>query len=154
MYRGVGAAMIAVAVLLAGCGASTAPLPYDIVQGYESSLAEGNYGGACGYLDPGERSALGRKLGPRATCAQAVAHCLPYKATVPQQDQSQLLFGNVIVSEHGSHASARLNGTPVANAIRRVSLVNERKTGWTLTSYGKGFTACHRHRGKGRGHRR
>lgn len=146
------AVLVAAAILVGGCG-QMGPVPSDIVQGYETALAEGSYASACGYLDPDAQSALAHKLGPHATCAAAVARCLPYKATVTQQDQSQLLFGNELVSEHGSHASVSLNGTAVANAIRQVSLVNKRRTGWTLTSYGKGFTNCHHHSGKGRRHR-
>jgi len=136
------------ASLLGGCG-QTAPSPGDIVQNYEAALAEGNYSGACGYLDPRTRAALARRVGPRSTCAHAIARCLPYRATIAKQDQSQLLYANVLATEHGSRAVARLNGTLVAKAIREVSLSNER-TGWTLTSYGKGFTACHQHRGKRR----
>lgn len=135
--------------MVAGCG-QTAPGPSDIVQNYESALAEGNYGRACRYLDTAAKSALAHRLGPRATCASAVARCLVNRATIPKQDQSQLLFANVLASEHGSHASATLNGNPVANAIREVSLINDRKTGWTLSSYGHAFTACHKHRGNGR----
>jgi hypothetical protein len=143
-------ALIAATVLLGGCGGQSAPVPSDIVQSYETALAQGNYSGACGELDPGARAALARRLGPRASCAKAVARCLPYKATIPKQDQSQLLFGNLLVSEHGSHASVSLNGNPVANEIRQVSLVNKRKKGWMLTSYGRGFNACHRPRRSGR----
>lgn len=136
--------------MVAGCGGQSAPGPSDIVQSYQSDLAEGNYGGACGYLVPAARSALARRLGPRATCAQAMARCLPNRALIPKQDQSQLLFANVLASVRGSHASARLSGNPVANAIREVSLVDKRGKGWTLTSYGHAFTACHKHRGKRR----
>lgn len=129
-----------------------APDANDIVEGYEAALAEGNYGAACGYLDPHTRAALSHRVSPRATCPQAIARCLPYRALIPKQDQSQLLYANVVEIPHGRRAVVNLNGNVVANTIRTVSLSHERK-GWTLTSYGKGFTACHKHRRK-RGRRR
>ncbi len=138
-------------LLLVGCG-DTPPNAADIVQNYESALAEGNYSGACGYLDPRTQAALAHRVSPTATCPQAIARCLPYKATIPKQDQSQLFYANVLATEHGSRASVSLNGNVVADTIREVSLSNERRRGWTLTSYGEGFTACHKHRGKGARH--
>jgi len=139
---------LAALALAAGCG-QYAPSPGDTAQNYETALAEGNYKGACGYLDPSAKAALSHRLGSRATCPEAMARCLPYQATIPQKDQSQLLFATILVSEHRSHASATLNGTAVANAIRQVSLLRK-GAGWILTSYGRGFTACHQRRVKHR----
>lgn len=151
MYTWGLAGAVSMVLALAACGGQDAPSPGDIVQSYEAALAEGSNGVACGYLDPRTRAALARKVAPGATCAEALARCLPYKATVAKQDQSQLFYASVAVSEHGSHAVATLKGNPVANAIREVTLSNERK-GWTLTSYGKGLTACHQRRHRGRRH--
>ncbi len=134
-----------VALVLAGCGEAP-PSSADAIQNYQAALAEGNYGKACSYLDTGARTALSRRLGHPASCAEAMARCLPYNATNLKQDQSQLLFANVVVSQRGDHSSVSLSGTAVADAIRQVSLAKKR-TGWTLTSYGQGFTACHRRRG-------
>jgi hypothetical protein len=136
-----GCLTVLLGLLAAGCGQSP-PSPGEIVQSYEAALAEGNYAGACGYLDPSARTSLARLLGRRATCAQAIARCLPDKATIPKQDQSELFYANVQATVRGSTALVSVSGNPVANAIREVSLANQH-TGWILTSSGKGLKACH-----------
>lgn len=120
-----------------------------MVEGYESALATGGYASACHFLAPKTRASLARSAGT-SNCAAAIARCLPNDAIIPKKDQSQLLYANVVATEHGSTAEVGISGNPVANAIRKVSLARK-PGGWILTSYGQGLTACRRaHRRRGR----
>lgn len=141
--------MLATAVALAGCGESSLPPTTLAVQRYLTALAEGNYPGACALLDRRTRRVLARRLGRRASCPAAFARCLPNRAQVARHDQSQLLFATVDVTQTGHRASAVVNGTLVADALRQVTLAKEGKQ-WMLTSYGQGLGACHAHRGRRR----
>jgi hypothetical protein len=140
------------ALLLAGCGAYTASAS-QVVEGYESALAEGSYSSAChNFLTAHAKTLLIRKARAK-NCAAAIAHCLPNDALNPKKDQSQLFYANVATSGHGSGTTVSINGNPVANAIRHVSLA-PKPGGWILTSYGEGFTGCqpHPHNRRGRRH--
>ncbi len=136
--RGVGA--LVVVAWVAGCGGS-GPVPSDPVQNYLSDLAEGNYGGACAQLDGRARASLLRLQGSQSTCAKVFTRCLPDSATAPKKDQSQLLYATVEVNQSGPKADAVVSGSPVAKAVREVTLTKESGT-WKLTSYGRGLTGC------------
>ncbi len=111
-----------------------------MVEGYEQALATGGYSAACQFLTAQVREQLAHDGGV-SNCAAAIARCLPNNAIIPKKDQSQLLFATVVTSGHGSGTKVSISGNPVANAIRRVSL-RPKPGGWTLTSYGEGFTGC------------
>lgn len=147
MVIGCVVAALAVAVCLGGCGESQSPPAVLAAQSYLKSLAEGNYPAACALLDGRARTALSRRPGRRVSCARAFTRCLPDDAQVPKRDQSQLLFANVQVSIRGDTASAAVSGTPVARAVRHVTLAKEGRH-WKLTSYGQGLTGCRRARGR------
>ena len=125
--------------MIAGCGTYIAS-PGQVVQGYEQALATGGYASACNFLTPKTRAVLA-KAAKTSNCAAAIARCLPDNAIIPKKDQSQLLYANVVATQHGRTAEVTINGNPVANAIRKVSLVTK-PGGWILTSYGQGLTAC------------
>lgn len=125
--------------------------PAQVVEGYESALAEGSYSGACHDFLSAKAQALVTRKARAGNCATAIARCLPNDALNPKKDQSQLFYSNVVTSGHGSHTTVTISGDPVANAIKKVSLA-PKPGGWILTSYGEGFTRCqaqhrkHRHR--------
>lgn len=131
------------AVCLAGCGGSGQPPVYSNTYGYLTDLANGNFTGACSLLDGHARSALERSAGHRVSCTRAFALCLPSRAQVATQDQSQLLYATVVLNVHGSKAVAELKGTPVADALRHLTLAKERGL-WKLSSYGDGLKGCSR----------
>jgi hypothetical protein len=141
------AAALVVTAWVVGCGGS-GPVPSDPVQSYLSDLAEGNYGGACAQLDRRARDSLLRLYRSRTSCAGVFTRCLPDRAIAPKKDQSQLLYATVQVDRHGSTANAVVSGSPVARAVKEVTLAEQRGT-WKLTSYGRGLTGCpgkHGHR--------
>lgn len=149
MVIGCVVAALAVAICLGGCGESQTPPAVLAAQTYLNDLAEGNYPGACALLDGRARTALNgraraalpRRAGRRVSCPRAFTRCLPDNAQVPKRDQSQLLFANVQVSIHGESAAAAVGGTPVARAVRHVTLAKQGRH-WKLTSYGQGLTRC------------
>lgn len=134
------AAALALATYVVGCGASGSS-PVETVQGYLSALAEGNYAGACAMLDSTARASLFRVIGQHASCSAVFKRCLPYVATTPQKDQSQLFYSTVDVSLDSRGAEAAVSGTPVADAVREVRLAEHRGV-WILTSYGQGLKGC------------
>ena len=134
------AVLLIVMFWVAGCGGS-GPVPSDSVQNYLSDLAEGNYGGACAQLDRPARDALLRLKGSRSSCTRVFTRCLPNSAITPTKDQSQLLYATVEVNQTGSKADAVVSGTPVARAVKEVTLAKKNGT-WKLTSYGRGLTGC------------
>lgn len=144
MTRGCMAAVagLATVLVLAACGDSPPPPDVVAVQGYLTAIAEGNYGQACSELSPATRARLHRALGRHAGCPALFERCLPDNALNPNHDQSQLLFSSVAVDRHGSTATATVGGTPVAHAIRQVTLAREGRR-WALTSYGAGLRSCH-----------
>lgn len=132
-------------ILLAACG-SNAPSPYEIVNDYLNTLAEGDYPSACAMLTARARAAMSAATGVRGTCVTVLARCLPNHALVLKEDQSQLFYANVSVTTQGSIARAAVSGTAVANAIRKVGLQKTR-AGWTLSSSGSGLNRCTRRHG-------
>jgi hypothetical protein len=134
--------LLGVVLLVAGCGGSYSASPGEVVEGYEQALAEGGYVGACGFLTPPTAAAMARRASV-SSCSAAVARCLPVNAIIPKKDQSQLLYANVSASTHRSTAEVTISGNPVADAIKKVSLV-QRPGGWKLTSPGAGLAACQR----------
>jgi hypothetical protein len=134
------AVLLIVVVVVAGCGGS-GPVPSDPVQNYLSDLAEGNYGGACAQLDRPARDTLLRLRRSRGSCTRVFTACLPNSAITPNKDQSQLLYATVEVNQNGARGDATVSGTPVARAVKEVSLAKENGT-WKLTSYGRGLTGC------------
>jgi hypothetical protein len=134
------AVLLIVMAWVAGCGGS-GPVPSDPVQNYLSDLAEGNYGGACAQLDRPARDALLRLKGSRSSCKRVFTRCLPDSAVTPKEDQSQLLYATVEVNQSGPKADAVVSGTPVAKAVKELTLAKENGT-WKLTSYGRGLTGC------------
>jgi hypothetical protein len=144
---GRGAAAIALTACVVGCGESMPSPVVTAVQSYLSALSEGNYSTACSLLDSRTRKSLLR--GSRTSCATAFTRCLPDNAQSAKRDQSQLLYATVQVSVDGSKAHATVSGTPVAGAIKRVTLARERRR-WKLTSSGAALKAC---RLRGRPHR-
>ncbi|MFZ0040904.1 MAG: hypothetical protein WAK93_06345 [Solirubrobacteraceae bacterium] len=140
------------AVCVAGCGGSGQPPVYSNTYSYLADLAGGNFTNACSLLDGRARLVLERSAGHKVSCARAFAVCLPSRVLVASQDQSQLLYATVELSVHGSKAVADLKGTPVADALKRVSLAKQRGL-WKLTSYGDGLTGCaRRHHRRHRAH--
>jgi predicted small secreted protein len=123
------------AVALAGCG-QTPPGPVDVVQSYISSIAEGNFNGACSQLDAHARSALRRAAHSARPCSLLLAGCFPNQATKLKSDQTQLLYATVDISTHGSRADAVTGNTQVAKAVKTVSLI-QKQGQWKLDSYGK-----------------
>lgn len=144
MARGSMAALAGLATVLAVAACGDTPPPPDVVavQGYLTAIAEGNYGKACSELTPATRARLRRALGHHAGCPALFERCLPDNALNPNHDQSQLLFSTVAVDRHGSRATATVGGTPVARAVRGVTLAREGRR-WLLTSYGAGLRSCH-----------
>lgn len=139
----------ALAVCAAGCGQSTAVSPVDAAQNYVNAIATGYYPGACALLDGGTRHAMLASTGSRIGCSALLARCLPVR-TQQSSDQSQLLYVNTEFSVHGRRAQVTVSGLPVARAIRRVTLADER-TRWLLTSPGVAVTRCaHRLRANAR----
>jgi hypothetical protein len=123
------------AVLLAGCGQGQ-PSPGEIAQNYVTSIAEGNYAGACAALDGHAQQALRASMRSQAGCATLLARCLPTNASVLQKDQAQLFYANVEISTDGPNATVRTSGTAVAKKIREVTLAKTQGK-WQLTSYGE-----------------
>jgi hypothetical protein len=138
---GPAAALLAVAICMAGCGASTATLPVEVVQNYLNALAGGNYGGACAQLDERTRASAAKVVGAQVTCETLFARCLPHRVTSLKRDPTQLFYSNVQVTAAGSKPNASVSGTAVARAIRHVTLADERGT-WKLTSYGHAVNTC------------
>jgi hypothetical protein len=108
----------------------------DVVQSYISSIAEGNFTGACSQLDAHARSALGKASGSARPCRVLLARCFPDQATKLKSDQTQLLYATVDISTHGSRATAVTGNTQVAKAVKVVSLIQQHGQ-WKLDSYGK-----------------
>ncbi len=127
---------------VAGCGGSGVVQPVEVAQNYVSAIADGYYPGACSLLDASVRAAMVASTGSHLACAALLAHCLPTRANV-STDQSQLLYVNTTSVAHGQRARVTLSGLPVARAIRRVTLADERN-GWLLTSPGVAVTRCAR----------
>ncbi len=127
-------------VVLAACG-SNAPSPYQVVNDYLNTLAEGDYPSACGMLSAQARAAMPAATGVHASCATVFVRCLPNHALVLKQDRSQLFYANVSVTTEGSSARAAVSGTAVANALREVTLQKTR-VGWQLSSSGSGLNGC------------
>ena len=135
------AALLALAACVGACGAANAPWPGDAVESYESALAEGNYASACGLFDSGARGSLESAMGRHASCTNVLSRCVPYRPAIAKQDQSQLLYANVLVHTHGRKAEVSIRGTAVSKEIHEVSLRKEQGQ-WKLTSYGRKVTAC------------
>ncbi len=146
-FRATAAAAIAAFALisLAACG-STASTPYDVVNTYLNTLAEGDYPDACGMLSAQAREAMPASTGVHGSCTTVLTRCLPSHALVLKEDQSQLFYATVQVTTQGSTARAAVSRTAVADALKEVTL-QQTRTGWELTSPGSGLTACSkRHR--------
>ncbi len=142
------AAAAALAVIsLPACG-SSAPTPYQVVNDYLNTLAEGDYPDACAMLSTQARAEMAASTGVHGPCTTVFTRCLPSHALVLKQDQSQLFYATVSVTTQASSAHAALSGTAVANALKAVTLKKTRN-GWELASSGSGLTACSkRHRAR------
>lgn len=143
-----GAVLLVSAVLVAGCGNSSAPTPTSVIQSYMTDLGEGNYSGACAQLDHGALASLETGTGRRASCPTVMARCLPNVSTALASDQTQQLYANIGLSITRKHGVALVSGTAVAKTVKKVTLADERG-GWTLTSPGAALERCRR-RGSGR----
>ncbi len=126
----------------AGCESNSAPPgPYNVVSSYLSQIAEGSYQGACGLLDAQARLSLIKAKHARISCPTLFSRCLPNRVINARQDQSQLLYATILVTEGRTKAHVDVSGTAVARAIREVRLAKERGT-WKLTSYGHDLETC------------
>jgi len=145
---------LAVATCVAACGQSTVVTPYEVAQNYVYAIAEGNLPGACGMIEAHARAALLASTGQHISCPSLFRRCLP-NSIVGTGDQSQLLYGTFLVDTSGDRARATMDGTPAANATRRVSMIDKR-TRWLLTSPGLVISRCvgrlRRHRHHSRHH--
>ena len=84
---------------LAACGEAPTP-PNEAVQNYLNALGAGNYANACGFLDTQARESLVRTAPARSTCAEIFHRCLPHKTIVLKQDETQLLYANIDVTQN------------------------------------------------------
>lgn len=123
---------------------------YAAVNGYLTSLAQGNYAIACGHLNGTGRRSLARATGAHASCVKTFNRCIPDRVRTDQKDQTQFNYATVDITTHGSTGSATVAGTAVARMVKRVTLAKEGR-GWKLSSYGEGLKGCrvrasrHRH---------
>jgi hypothetical protein len=150
------ALMVALAVLLAGCGEAPNP-PIAFVQNYLNALGGGDYATACGMADGQALQALMRSKHVRTSCVKLFSRCLPNRSIILKSDQTQLLYANIDVSlsDKGTVADADTSATPVATELKHVTLKHEHGT-WKFTGFGKAIEACrpaahkprHRHRHK------
>jgi hypothetical protein len=136
--------LLVAGVVLAGCG-QTGPGPVDAVQSYISSLAEGNFAGACDALDNHARASLASFMRSQRDCAALLARCFPSQSTLLSKDQTQLLYGTVSINLHGSRGTALTGGTQVAKEVKEVNL-SSIKGQWVVDSYGKERCVRPRHR--------
>jgi hypothetical protein len=132
---------LSLVIAAAGCGESQPPPVYAAVNGYLKALASGNYSTACGWLDGHAQATLVRLSHSRVPCARAFERCLPDRVQALAHDQTQLYYANLVVSTHGSRASATVSGTTVARVVKRVHLARQHGR-WKLTTYGDGLTRC------------
>jgi len=124
-----------------GCGESQTPPVYAAVDGYLTSLAQGNYASACAHLNGTGRHSLARATGSHVSCVKILDRCLPNRVRTDKKDQTQFNYATVDIITHGSTGSATVAGTAVARVVKRVTLAKEGK-GWKLTSYGEGLKGC------------
>jgi hypothetical protein len=143
------AAAVVLAAGGAGCGGGSLPPAYRVTDGYLKALALGNYGDACARLDRQARVSVERRSNQRSSCARVLARCTPHHIRVNRQDPTQLLYATIDLTINGSTAVARVHGTPVADAIRRVGLAKQGGR-WRLTSYGQRLIRCRRRAGSPR----
>jgi hypothetical protein len=136
------ACAVAVAALLAGCGAAPNP-PNTIVQNYLNALGGGEYATACAMVDGQAFSALERSKHVRMSCTTLLRRCLPNRSVVLKSDQTQLLYANITVSlsDRGTVANADTSATPVATELKHVTLKHEHGV-WKFTEFGQAIEAC------------
>jgi hypothetical protein len=136
------ALMVAVAVLLAGCGDAPNP-PITFVQNYLNALGGGDYAAACRMADGQALQGLMRSKHVRGSCVKLFSRCLPNRSIVLKSDQTQLLYANINVSlsDNGTVADADTSATPVATELKHVTLKHEHGT-WKFTGFGKAIEAC------------
>ncbi len=135
--------MAALALGVAACGESQTPPVYAAVDGYLTSLAQGNYSVACTYLNGEGRDSLKKATGSHVSCARVFDRCLPDQARVANKDATQFNYATVDITTHGAKGSAVVAGTAVARVVKRVSLAKEGPR-WKLSSYGEGLKGCRR----------
>lgn len=133
--------MVAVVVAVAACGESQTPPVYAAVDGYLTSLAQGNYPVACTYLNGKGRDSLKKATGSHVSCVKVFDRCLPDQARVANKDATQLNYATVDITTHGVKGSATVAGTAVARVVKRVTLAKEGPR-WKLSSYGEGLKGC------------
>jgi hypothetical protein len=118
------------------------------VDGYLTSLAQGNYVAACTYLDRKGRDSLKKATRSRLPCAKMFDRCLPDQVRVANKDETQLNYATVDITTHEARGSASVAGTAVARVVKRVDLIKDGPR-WKLTTYGEGLKGCrakaHRH---------
>jgi hypothetical protein len=139
----VGCLVAVVALAVVGCGESQTPPVYAAVDGYLTSLAQGNFSGACAHLNGAGRHSLARATGSRKSCVKIFDRCLPDRVRTDSKDQTQLNYATVDITTHGATGSATVAGTAVARVVKRVTLAKEGRI-WKLTSYGEGLKGCRR----------
>jgi hypothetical protein len=156
-------AALAVSACLAACGQG-GPTALDAANNYMYALSEGNYAGACALVAPGTQEALEPAHRRHTSCAELIEHCLPNSVTKAIHDQTQLLFATVQLTHDRGGWQAFVSGTPVAKAIRKFT-VNEERGRWEVTSPGHAISRCRlksphhgrssggRHHGNGSGSR-
>jgi hypothetical protein len=137
-----GACVVAVTLVLAGCGEAPNP-PIDFVQNYLKALGGGDYATACGMVDGQALDALIRAKHVRIGCAGLFRRCLPNRSIVLKSDQTQLLYAdiNVTLSHNGKIADADTSATPVATELKHVTLKHEHGV-WRFTGFGRAIEAC------------
>ncbi len=126
---------------VSACGDANVVTPSDVTQNYVDAVAEGNYQGACSLLEPHTRAALVASARTHGSCAALLDRCLPNKIEVSAADQSQLLYVTIDIRTSGHKAQGTLSGLPVAQAIKRVTLVRQAGR-WRLTTPGQTVTRC------------
>lgn len=116
-----------------------------------TSLADGDYAGACGMLGAPVQAVMIRRLLPRATCERVFKRCLPNDVVRLRSDQSQLFYASMRERVHGRDAVVQLSGTAVGDALRMISLISVQGS-WRLASYGEALTGCRRGRRRALSH--
>lgn len=150
LVAGVGCLVVILALAVVGCGESQTPPVYAAVDGYLTSLAQGNFTTACAHLNGSGRHSLARATGSRKPCVKIFDRCLPDRVRSDNKDQTQLNYATVDITTHGATGSATVAGTAVARVVKRVTLAREGRS-WKLSSYGEGLRGCrarasrHRH---------
>jgi hypothetical protein len=139
--------LVAVTLAVAGCGESQTPPVYAAVDGYLTSLAQGNYATACTYLNGKGRRSLAKATGSHKSCAKVFDHCLPDQVRTASKDQTQLNYATVDITTNGAKGSATVAGTAVARIVKRVVLAKEGAR-WKLATYGAGLKGCRRKRSR------